>query len=134
MKYYLALFIIGFVTIVNGQNTSANYFVSDISQIDQIKITKSALNTLAKEYGQTTDFVELKVQKVSDHYVLLAKDLAQKWIYAFELKSITTKLYIDTGKHINACKSENLSISIFTIVDGKIDGCINVNHQVFGRD
>ena len=134
MKYFLALLFVVFVTKVSGQTATDNYFVSDISQIDEINITASMLNTLAKEYGQTTNFTQLKVQKVSDHYVLLAKDDAQKWIYAFELKSIDSKLYIDVNKHINACESETLSIGIFTLNDDGIVGCMKYDHHVLGRN
>lgn len=134
MKYFLALLFVVFVTIVSGQTATDNYFVSDISQIDEINITASGLNILAKEYGQTTNFTDLKIQKVSDHYVLLAKDVAQKWIYAFELKSIDSKLYIDVNKHINACESETLSLGIFTISDDGIVGCMKYDHHVLGRN
>ena len=134
MKYNLALLFIVFFIKISAQNTTPDYFVSDISQTDKIGISTTDLNKLAKEYGETTNFTELKVQKVSDHFILLAKDIAQKWIYAFELKSIDTKLFINMEKHINACQSDNLSISIFNIVDGQIDGCIKVNHRVLGRN
>jgi len=134
MKYYLGLIFVVFVTVVSGQNTTNNYLVSDISRIDDIKITTSELNTLAREYGQTANFTELSVQKVSDHYVLLAKDLDQKLIYAIELNTVNSKLYIDLYKHINACESDNLSLSIFNILDGQIIGCIKANHRVLGRN
>lgn len=134
MKYYLAILVILFFTKVSAQSSTSDYFVSDISEINNIKISTAELNNLAKEYGQTANFTELKVQQVSDHYVLLAKDIAQNWIYAFELKSNGTKLFIDIEKHINACESENLSMIIFKIVDGQIDGCKKANHRVLGRN
>ena len=134
MKYYLVILSFIFVSIVSGQNSVNNYLVSDINRIDEIQITLPVLNTLAKEYGQTAKFSQLLVQKVGDHYVLLAKDLAQKWIYEFELYNVDSKLYIDLNKHIFACESDNLSLSIFNIVDGQINGCIKVNQTVLGRN
>jgi hypothetical protein len=134
MKYYMALIFIVFVTLVSGQNKTDNYFVTEISSIDEINMTASSLNMLATEYGLITNFSELKVQKVSDHYVLLAKEPAQKWIYAFELKKIDTKLYIDIDKHINACESKMLSLEIFTIKDDEIVGCVKFDHHILGRN
>ena len=134
MKYYLAFLFVVFTSLVSGQNSTNNYFVSDISNINEIKITSSELNKIAGEYGQTTVFYQLKVQKVSDHYLLLAKDISQKWIYAFELKNIGSELYIDVDKHINACESEMLSLSIFIIKEGEIDGCVKSDHHVLGRN
>ena len=134
MKYILFLFVFTISFIVNAQNSSDAYYVSDISNLSEIQITASGLNALAKEYGFTADFSEFKVQKAEDHYVLLAKDLAQKWIYAFELKNISSKLYIDIDKHINACESEKLSIDVFTISEGEISGCIQSELHVLGRN
>ena len=134
MKYYLSLLFVAMVTIVYGQNATEKYFVADLININEIIINSAELNTLAKEYGQSTNFSELLVKKVSDHYVLLAKDLAQKWIYAFELKIIGSKLYIDINKHINACESETLSLNIFIIKEGEIEGCVKFNHHVLGRN
>lgn len=134
MKYNLALLFVLFITIVKAQNTPSDYLVSDITQNNLIEISIAELNNIAKEYGQTSNFTDLKVQKVSDHYVLLAKDLAQKWIYAFELKKIDSKLFIDLLKHVNACESEILSINIFTIKQNEIDGCLKLDHHVLGRN
>jgi hypothetical protein len=92
------------------------------------------LNTLAKEYGMVANFTDMKVQKIGNHYVLLVNDQAQKWIYAFELKNNSSKLYINIDKHINACESDLLSISIFKITDDEIDGCVKFNHHVLGRN
>jgi hypothetical protein len=133
MKYYLALVALFLFFGVRAQNAVSDYFVTDISQNNEIKISTADLNKLTKECGQTTNITELKVQKVGDHYVLLAKDIAQKLILAFELKSDGTKLYVDINKVINACESQTISLSIFTIIDGQISGCIKVNHRVLGR-
>jgi hypothetical protein len=134
MKYLFALGIILMVSTISAQNAITDYLVSDINQTGKIAISAETLNILAKEYGQTTNFTELSVQKVSEHYVLLAKEMNKKWIYAFELKNNDSKLYIDTEKHINACESQTMSILIFHITDGEIDGCKKFNHHILGRN
>jgi hypothetical protein len=133
MKYFLALMVILLFTKVSAQDVVDEYFVSDISQTNTVKISTDDLNKLLKECGFTSNITELKVQKMDEQYYLLAKDIAQKWILAFDLKSVGTKLFIDKYKRINACESNNLSISIFRMVDGQIDGCFNVNHHTFSK-
>ena len=133
MKYLITLMVILLFTRVNSQNAVSDYFVCDISQNSTLSITATDLNKLAKEYIQNSNITEFKVQKVADHYVLLAKDIAQKLILVFELKSEGTKLYIDIDKKINACESQTLSVSIFKVVDGKIDGCFKGDLKTFSR-
>ena len=134
MKHYFSLLFVVFASIALAQNTAPNYFVSNISTINEIKITTTQLNALAREYGYAANFSGLLVQKVGNHHVLLAKDLTQKWIYAFELSTINSKLYIDANKHISACISETLSLSIFSIKDNEIVGCVKAEHRILGRN
>jgi hypothetical protein len=134
MRYFLA-FIFGIaVTVASGQNTVNNYVVSDISSIQQVEISLDQMNSLAREYGHTADFSELKVEMLADRYILLAKDNAKKWVYAFELKVNGSELLIDIDQHINACESEKLSLDIFTVSNGDIVGCVKSEHHILGRN
>jgi hypothetical protein len=134
MKYFKALLFVFCVTFVHAQSTPQKYYVSPANQVNELNITTADLNILAKEYAVATDFSDLLVQQVGDHYVLLAKDIAQKWIFAFELVNIDSKLYIDIDKHVNACKSETLSMGVFTVKEGEIEGCVKFDLHVLGRN
>ncbi|MBT3303039.1 MAG: hypothetical protein HOD63_07560 [Bacteroidetes bacterium] len=83
---------------------------------------------------QDVTITDIKLEIFDNTYYLLASDFRNSWIYLLPLKRRNDILYLKLFQRtINACESNNMSISIFNFEEGEIHGCIECNHKISYR-
>ncbi|MDT8346496.1 MAG: hypothetical protein RQ756_01740 [Flavobacteriaceae bacterium] len=108
------------------------HLVAEPEDPSTILISKEEINDYLDKF-EMSEIITIHQMLIAEHKgqpYLLAQDRWQGWIYIMELKQKKNGLFLKKSRTLNACESEDLSIDVFNVSDGKIQGCREANHKI----